>query len=98
MGQKLNCWEYMHCNAGPNNKDGNKICPVASNVESNQINAGLNGGRLCWCIAGSLCKEQHGTSGSYVKTNTSCLECNFFNYVKEQEKSKLIIVKPHKNN
>ena len=48
------------------------------------VNSGENGGRVCWAISGTLCEmDLEETVGSKI---SSCLNCDFFYQVLEEEK------------
>ncbi len=54
---KRNCWQVMDCGREP---AGSKVeelgvCPAAIVERANGVNDGLNGGRICWAIAGTFC-------------------------------------------
>lgn len=82
---KLNCWEFKKCGRQPMGEKANElgVCPVAIEVKAHGINAGTNGGRSCWAIAGSLCGGK--VQGSYASKLGNCLQCDFFNEVRRQE-------------
>ena len=50
------------------------VCPVAIATYANGLNRGMNGGRICWAIDGS-CDRKIG----------SCIHCDFFNLLEEEE-------------
>jgi predicted Ser/Thr protein kinase len=83
--KKLNCWEVMMCGREPGGKkiaeDG--VCPAAGDRSWDGINAGKCGGRICWAVAGTFCGGC--TQGSYVEKRTSCLDCDFYQMVQEEE-------------
>jgi hypothetical protein len=83
--KKLNCWEFMKC--GREGRNGKKvrsdICPVASSASGNGLNGGLNGGRICWMIAGTCCNRNGGCSARNRKS--SCVSCEFRSMVIKQE-------------
>ena len=83
--KKLNCWEVMMCGREPGGKniaeDG--VCPAAGDRSWDGINAGKCGGRICWAVAGTFCGGC--TQGSYVEKRTSCLNCDFYQMVQEEE-------------
>ena len=85
MATKINCWEFKHCGREPG---GSKIkelgiCPASSSGEHNGINNGANGGRYCWAVAGTFCKGE--IQGTAAMKRLSCLSCEFFNSVKDEE-------------
>ena len=51
------------------------VCPSALETRTNGINDGLNGGRACWVIAGTLCGGQ--VQGTFAAKLSSCLNCRF---------------------
>lgn len=78
----------MKCGREPNgtNLAGLGICPAATAVTFNGINSGMNAGRFCWKIAGTMCFDTiKGVSALHI---ASCLQCPFFKLVeKEEQKS-----------
>ncbi len=85
MKKKENCWEYMQCGREPGGKNVAKrgLCPAATSEEYDGVNNGLNGGRFCWKISGTMCFDS--IKGSCAPEITSCLLCPFFKKVKEEE-------------
>jgi len=84
--RKQNCWEFKKCGRGPNGnrRPGLDTCPAATETEADGINGGINGGRVCWAIAGTLCGgRQKGSSAVRLE---SCLSCDFCQLVLNQEK------------
>jgi hypothetical protein len=54
---KKNCWEFKNCgrqNGGSKVREF-EICPVATDSSHQGKNGGLNSGRYCWKVAGTLC-------------------------------------------
>lgn len=84
-GRKLSCWEFMQCGREPGGKRvaEHGVCPAPVEVGGNGINGGMNGGRCCWAIAGTLCfGEAHGTSAKKLQ---DCMDCGFFWLVADEE-------------
>ena len=85
MSAKKNCWEFKKCGREPG---GNKVselgmCEAAVKEVADGLNGGKNGGRVCWAISGTLCG---GTvQGLFASKVTSCLDCDFFKKVLEEE-------------
>lgn len=88
MTDKKNCWEVMACGRGPGRSNGN-VCPAAKEIRLNGIHGGLNGGRGCWVVAGTLCKGD--VSGTFAKKMEDCFQCSFYRQVRGEESS----VTPH---
>jgi serine/threonine protein kinase len=82
---KLNCWQVMMCGREPGgtNADEHGICPAAADRSWDGINSGKCGGRICWAVAGTFCDGC--TQGSYVDKRPSCLDCNFYQMVQDEE-------------
>ena len=83
--KKSSCWEVEKCGREPN---GNKVvelgpCPAALDQEKDGINSGNNGGRICWTVAGTLCRGE--IQGTMANKEVSCLNCSFFKTVKSEE-------------
>jgi hypothetical protein len=82
---KQNCWEFMKCGREPNGSNVKKFgaCPASTAESYNDINNGVNAGRFCWKIVGTLCCDTiKGTSALSI---VSCLQCPFFKKVKAEE-------------
>lgn len=82
MIEKKNCWEVMECGRGPDGSDGN-LCPAASAILLHGVHNGVNGGRACWVIAGTLCGGK--VSGTFAKKMENCLICPFYRQVRQEE-------------
>ena len=91
----INCWEYNHCDGGWDDLDtaGSVACPVLLFTSADGLNHGTNGGRICWSIAGSFCG---GTSeGKLARERFSCMSCNFYSLVEQEEGIDRMIVMPY---
>jgi hypothetical protein len=49
------------------------------------MNHGLNGGRSCWVISGTLCGGK--VQGTFAAKMTNCMACDFYLAVKAEEGS-----------
>ncbi len=80
-----NCWEQKRCGREPGgaNTATLGICPAAIAEHLTGTNRGLNGGRVCWAIAGTLCNGQ--VQGSFALKLGNCMRCEFFHIVSQQE-------------
>ena len=83
--KRLNCWEVMMCGREPGGEKAEEfgVCPAAGDRSFDGINSGICGGRICWAVAGTFCGgcEQ----GSFVDKRPSCLNCDFYQMVQEEE-------------
>ena len=82
---KMNCWEFHRCEREPNGKKVGEfgVCPAATTKHAHGINNGINAGRACWVVSGSLCGGS--IQGKYAEKLGGCLKCDFFNRVREEE-------------
>lgn len=78
--EKLNCWDYLKCNYGPNSY---RPCPAAIDETSNGVNGGLNAGRICWSVKNTRCFNMK--MGSFIEKKKICFTCGFFHQVKKEE-------------
>ena len=76
-----NCWEFKKCGREKVNQQG--ICPAATEAKAHNINRGMNGGRVCWAVAGTRCDGK--VQGTYAQKLLSCLLCDFRQKVWEEE-------------
>ena len=91
MSTKLNCWEFMNCGREPG---GNKVhelgvCPAAECTLADGFNDGVNGGRFCWVLTGTLCKGE--VQGIFARKLDTCLTCPFFELVEFQEDREFLL-------
>ncbi len=82
---KTNCWEFKQCSR---ESDGTRVselgvCPAAVETRTNGINNGINAGRACWAIAGTLCGGQ--LQGTFAMKLKNCLVCDFYKFVQAEE-------------
>lgn len=47
------------------------------------VHGGINAGRSCWVVAGTLCNGE--VQGSFARKYASCIECSFYRLVKAEE-------------
>ncbi len=90
---KKNCWEFKKCGrecGGANEKELG-VCPVAVEERLDTLNHGKNAGRACWAVSGSMCFGS--VQGTFAKKINSCLHCDFFKLVKQEEGSNLVSTK-----
>jgi hypothetical protein len=83
---KLNCWEVKQCGREPGGKRGDLgVCPASVEIRLNGIHGGINAGRACWVVAGTLC---HGkVQGTFAKKYDTCEQCDFFNLIRQEERT-----------
>ena len=83
---KQNCWDFKKCGRAPGGPKAQEMgtCPASINTASNGVNSGKNGGRSCWGISGTFCGGK--IQGTFAQKQTSCMACDFFKIVKEEEK------------
>ena len=59
------------------------VCPAAADDSFDGINSGECGGRICWAVAGTFCGGC--VQGSFAVKRPSCLNCDFYHMVQEEE-------------
>ncbi|GAB4277827.1 MAG: hypothetical protein Kow0092_33620 [Deferrisomatales bacterium] len=82
---KLNCWEFKRCGRQPGGTRARElgVCPAATAAGSHGINGGIQAGRICWRVAGTLCE---GTlQGTWAQKIGQCARCDFHRAVREEE-------------
>lgn len=87
---KLNCWEFKKCGRQPGGDKGKDlgVCPAATEVKTDGVNSGKNGGRACWVVSGTLC--QGVVQGTFAMKENNCIKCDFYLLVKKEEGRDLI--------
>jgi len=91
---KENCWEVKKCGrtAGGAKVAELGVCPAATDASAEGLNGGKNGGRICWAITGTFCGGK--VQGSFAQKQVSCMGCDFFQKVKQEEGIKFSSLKP----
>lgn len=82
---KLNCWEFMDCGrrAGGSRVSELGTCPVTEEHRLDGVHEGINAGRSCWVMAGTLCNGK--VQETFARKFHNCSECNFYKTVKKEE-------------
>ncbi len=85
MRLKLNCWEFKRCGREPGGTRAGElgVCPAAEHTPAHGLNGGINGGRICWAVAGTLCDGV--VQGTFAYKRISCMTCDVYITVKEEE-------------
>ncbi len=83
--ERQNCWEFKKCGREQNGINAQEmgVCPAALDDSFDGINSGINAGRICWAVAGTLCEGK--TQGTFHVKRQSCVKCDFFKIVGRQE-------------
>lgn len=68
------------------------VCPAFVDEASDGLNQGANGGRICWAVSGTFCGGV--VQGSFAEKELSCMSCDFFSRVKQQEEGNFALLKP----
>jgi len=82
---KVNCWEFKRCGRQPGGHRAKElgVCPVTTYIDLAGAHGGMNAGRACWVIAGSLCGGK--VQGEFAQKLGNCWSCDFMNKVKKEE-------------
>jgi hypothetical protein len=82
---KRNCWEIKKCGREPGGSHVYDlgVCPATTIEKLNGLHSGKNGGRACWFVVGTFCMGD--IQGTYAKKYKSCIYCDFYKTVKEEE-------------
>jgi hypothetical protein len=85
MTRKLNCWEFRGCGREPEGKNTSEMgmCPAATKTAFHGIHEGMNGGRACWVVAGTMCDGN--VVGTFAGKYEDCRACEFYEVVKKEE-------------
>jgi hypothetical protein len=85
MALRQNCWEWKKCGrqSGGEKADELGVCPAATENAGDGLNRGTKAGRICWAISGTFCSGK--IQGTFAEKQLSCMTCDFFKKVKEEE-------------
>ena len=92
--EKKNCWELKQCGREPGGSKAADlgVCPAATDISANGTNHGLNGGRICWAVAGTFCGGR--VQGDFAQKQVSCMACEVFRQVRTEEGAGFSLMKP----
>lgn len=84
---KMNCWEFKRCGRQPEGIHAQEpgSCPAATEEILDGVHDGVNAGRACWVVAGTLCRGE--IQGSFAQKIKDCGACDFYNKVHTEERS-----------
>lgn len=84
MGLYQNCWEYEKCGREPRGHNAMilGVCPAATETRLHGVHDGINAGRACWVVAGTMCGGK--VQGVFAQKYATCQECDFYKKVQEE--------------
>jgi hypothetical protein len=76
---KKNCWEVKNCGRQPGGAKAAEfgVCPASTEKKLKGIHEGINAGRCCWAVAGTLCGGK--VQGVFAMKMQNCMNCEFYN-------------------
>ncbi len=88
--KKINCWEFKKCGRQPGGDKEEELgtCPASLEEAADGLNSGVNGGRSCWALAGTLCGNK--VQGTFASKLANCLQCDFYQSVVREEGSEFV--------
>ena len=88
--KKVNCWDVKKCGReiGGTRSRELGVCPTATETRLNGAHGGLNAGRACWVVAGTLCGGSE--QGSFAQKFHNCEKCDFYLQVRKEEAGKFV--------
>lgn len=84
---KLNCWEVKKCGRQPGGHNERELgrCPATMEIRLDGAHDGVNAGRTCWVVAGTMCGGK--VQGTFAQKFKNCEVCEFYKQVKAEEQS-----------
>jgi len=82
--KKINCWEFKQCGRELGGKNVFfELCPTATYILLDGVHGGINAGRACWTVTGTLCEGE--VQGTFAEKKKYCGHCDFYLTVKTEE-------------
>lgn len=90
---KQNCWEFKKCGREPDGEQSRElgVCPASTEQRTHGVNQGINGGRACWAVSGTLCGGE--IQGAFAQKLGNCLRCEFYEKVRAEESNNFVTAK-----
>jgi two-component system phosphate regulon sensor histidine kinase PhoR len=91
---RKNCWDIKRCGRGPGGANVATLgaCPAGEPGPHSGLNGGVEGGRICWAVVGTLCDGE--VQGSFATKQTTCTQCEVFKGVQAEEGSGFRLLVP----
>lgn len=89
-----NCWEMTNCQRQPGGRLVKRMgeCPAATRFDADGVNRGRAGGRICWAIAGTLCRGR--IQGDSRQKRAVCILCPVYQRVAREEGNDWVVFWP----
>ncbi len=83
--EKFNCWQFSKCGCqeGGDKVHEKGVCPSSIAKKLDGKNGGVNGGRTCWVVSGTLCDQE--VHKDFANKLGRCKKCQFYIKVHEEE-------------
>lgn len=80
----VNCWDFKKCGRQPGGVrvPDLGVCPASVDTKANGLNGGVNGGRICWALTGTLCGGK--VQGTFAEKLQNCTDCDFYRLVRTE--------------
>jgi len=90
---KLNCWQYKLCGREPGGKHVEEfgVCPAATESRLDGVHGGVNGGRACWVVPGTICGTRENNEDYLIQKYRQCSNCGFYKRVRFEEGRNFLI-------
>lgn len=84
-GLKKNCWEFMKCGRAPGGEYIKEwgLCPASHEERLNGVHDGVNAGRACWAVIGTMCGGK--IQSTFAQKYKNCVNCPFFKSLRDEE-------------
>ena len=87
----MNCWEFLKCGREPGGERAAEgVCPAAACTAASGAHYGLNAGRACWGIHGTMCEGK--VDGGWEEKMAVCTRCEFYLQVHREEADNLLSI------
>ncbi len=86
---KANCWDFKKCGREPGGDNFSLgTCPAVKERALDGVHDGINAGRACWVVEGTLCNDE--VQGTFARKYEHCAKCDFYDLVRREERRDFI--------
>jgi hypothetical protein len=95
--KKKNCWEVRNCGREVDGKNSERdgVCPAATFDLADGFCDGVNGGRACSYIMGTLCSADLCKIDEDFSKERACAECDFYKELKAEHGTEMSLMAFH---